>query len=66
MLRKSEINSGGIGAVLKQLEARPCLGHKCHFDAKIARGGESLADIRAYIHKGRQDPQPAPVVDGDE
>ena len=42
------------------------LGHKCHFDAKIARGGESLADIRAYIHKGRQRPQPAPVVDGDE
>ncbi len=28
------------------------LGGKCHFDAKIARGGESLDDIRAYIHKG--------------
>ena len=41
------------------------LGHKCHFDAKIARGGESLADIRAYIHKKQQSAS-APVVDGDE
>ena len=33
---------------------------------RLLRGGESLADIRAYTHKGRQNPQPAPVVDGDE
>ena len=27
------------------------LGGKCHFDAKLARGGESLEDIKRYIHK---------------
>jgi hypothetical protein len=30
------------------------MGGTVHFDAKLARGGESLEDIRQYIHKGKQ------------
>jgi len=29
------------------------MGGTVHFDAKLARGGESLEDIRQYIHKGK-------------
>ena len=30
------------------------MGGTVHFDAKLARGGESLEDTRQYIHKGKQ------------
>ena len=30
------------------------MGSTVHFDAKLARGGESLEDIRQYIHKAKQ------------
>ena len=29
------------------------MGGTVHFDAKLARGGESLEDIRQYIHKAK-------------
>ena len=34
---------------------------KAHFDAKLVKGGETLDQVRSYIHKQKK-PQPAPTA----